>query len=69
MPLDLDNLFSFHAPKGDQIDRYNKIRAAAREFAQVIVDNTPESAEQTLAVRGVSTATMLANQSIAVNEP
>ncbi len=68
MPKDLDNLFSHHAPKGDQVERYAEIRAAARNFAQIIIEYTPESAEQTLAIRKVHDAMMQANTAIAVNE-
>lgn len=56
MPLDLDIMFRYHAPKGDQ---------PARAFAQVIVDNTPESADQTAAIRKLSEAVMTANAAIA----
>jgi hypothetical protein len=66
--LDLKNLFSYHAPQGTQIERYNRIREAARGFAEVITEMTPESAEQTLAVRKVHEAMMQANSAIAVNE-
>ena len=30
--IDLDNLFTYHAPKGDQAGRYESIRDAARDF-------------------------------------
>ena len=66
--LDLDNLFSYHAPKGNQVERYGEIREAAQSFAQVIVDLIPESAEQTLAIRKVHEAMMQANSAIACNE-
>ena len=66
--MNIDNIFSYHAPKPDQIPRYEEIRSKAREFAHFLKDNTPESAEQTLALRKLSEAVMLANQSIAVNE-
>lgn len=65
MPLDLDNMFHYHAPKGDQLARYYRIRTAARAFAQVIVDNTPESADQTAAIRKLSESVMTANAAIA----
>ena len=68
MSLDLENLFNYHPPVYDQHIRYGKIRAAARAFAEVIADLTPESAEQTLALRAVSLATMHANSAIALNE-
>lgn len=66
--LDLDNIFTYHAPLGDQAERYTRLREAAKEFAKLIVELTPESAEQTLAIRDVQRATMLANAAIAINE-
>lgn len=66
--LDLDNLFKYHPPKGDQVERFAEIREAAQNFAQVIVDLTPESPEQTLAIRKVHSAMMDANSAIACNE-
>lgn len=66
--LDLDNIFSHHAPFGDQGDRYNQVRAKAKEFAQLVSDLTPQSAEQTLAIRKIQEAMMFANSAIAINE-
>jgi hypothetical protein len=63
-----ETLFVYHAPKGDQAQRYERIRAAAKEFANTLVHNCPPSAELTLAIRAVEDAMMRANQSIAVNE-
>lgn len=66
--LDLDNLFKYHAPKSDQVERYAVIREAAQSFAEVIQMTTSESAEQTLAIRKVHDAMMQANAAIAINE-
>ncbi len=66
--LDLDNLFNYHAPKDDQIERYAVVREAAQAFAEVIQMTTPESPEQTLAIRKVHDAMMQANAAIACNE-
>lgn len=65
---DLDNLFTYHAPKNDQAERYAKISAAAKAFAAVVLENTPACADQTVAVRQIMLARMLANQTIACNE-
>lgn len=40
-PLDLDNFFTYHAPKGDQQERYVAIRDKAKELADVIVACRP----------------------------
>ena len=64
--MNIENVFSYHAPKGDQPQKYEAIRAAAKNFAQVIVDNTPSCADQTAALRKVREAVMTANASIAL---
>ena len=61
----LDNWFSYHSPRNDQLPKYESIRSAARHFAEVIVANTPASADQTAAVRLIREATMTANAAIA----
>lgn len=66
--MDLANLFSYHPPKGDQIERYQRLREAGREFAQVILDCTPPSADQSAAIRKVREAVMTANAAIACGE-
>lgn len=66
--LDLDNIFTYHPPVGDQSEKYQKLREKAKEYAQLIVDLTPQSAEQTLAIRKVQEASMMANAAIAINE-
>ena len=65
---DLTNLFSYHALKGDQAERYEEIRNAALHLVTAIVNNTPQSADQTVAIRKVREAVMTANAAIAVNE-
>jgi len=61
----LDNWFTYHAPQGQQVAQYQAIRAAGRALAQVIVDNTPDCADQTAAIRKVREAIMTANSAIA----
>lgn len=68
MILDLDQLFTYHKPYGDQSDRYDQLRAAAKAYAEAIAALTPTSAEQTLAIRKVQEASMMANAAITVNE-
>jgi hypothetical protein len=68
MKLNLDRLFRYHRPEGTQPDRYARLRAAARAYADTIAELTPESPEQTLALRAVHLASMHANSAIAVNE-
>lgn len=66
--FDLDNLFTYHAPKGDQPARYQRIREAAKNFAAVVMECCPNSADKSDAIRKIREAVMTANASIAVNE-
>jgi hypothetical protein len=63
----LENWFTYHSPTPEQLPKYLAIREAAKHFAEVVVENTPSSADQTAAVRKIREATMTANQSIACN--
>lgn len=65
---ELDNLFSYHPPKGNQVERYNDIREAGRLFAQVVVDSTPTGPDQSAAIRKIREAVMTANAAIACEE-
>jgi hypothetical protein len=67
-PMDLSNVFTYHAPKADQVQRYEALRRAAFDFASKIQELSPVSAEQTLAFRKVQEAVMFANAAIAINE-
>lgn len=61
----LENWFTYHSPTAEQLPKYQAIREAGLNLAQVIVDNSPASADQTAAIRKVREACMTANQSIA----
>lgn len=69
MPVTKQNIedaFTYHAPEGDQLYRYHKVRMAALEFARVILEQTPVSADQQAAIRHVREAMMTANAAIAL---
>lgn len=65
---DLARMFTYHAPRPDQVPRYEALRAAGLEMALSVRRHTPPSAEQTLAVRAIQQAVMLANAAIAIHE-
>ncbi|MGB8887117.1 MAG: hypothetical protein WCC87_10370 [Candidatus Korobacteraceae bacterium] len=65
--MDLDNIFSHHAPKGDQVDRYQELRLAGKQFAKMIERHTPPGADQAAAIRKVREAVMTANAAIALD--
>lgn len=66
--MDARNVFSYHAPKGNQPERYERIRSKARELAEIIDAACPDSREKSLALTNLQQATMWANASIAINE-
>jgi hypothetical protein len=59
----LDNWFQYHAPGPGDAEAYQAIRAAGKVFAEVILANTPPSADQTVAIRTVREAVYIANAS------
>jgi hypothetical protein len=65
---DLDNRFSYHAPVGDQTQRYEAIRARAKDFAALLNGFCPDSQEKSLAITALEESVMWANASIARNE-
>ena len=65
---DLDNIFTYHAPHGDQPGRYETLRNKAKELAYLINSLCPESREKSLAITRVQASVMWANASIAINE-
>lgn len=67
--VELDNLFTYHAPHGDQVDRYGVIRMQGRQLARVIMAYSHESEERNQALFAVRAAVMWANAGIACNEP
>ncbi len=72
MSLDSTELairFTHHAPRDDwQIRRYEEIRKRAKDFADYIVSNCPQSRELSLAVTKLEEVVMWANAAIARRE-
>lgn len=64
----IENNFTYHTPKGDQAERYEKIRGKARELAELLEGCCPDSREKSLANTKLEEAVMWANASIARNE-
>lgn len=67
-PYDVDNIFTYHAPFGDQTERYQRIREMQKLLASIILEITPESREQSLALTNLEQAGFWANAAIARNE-
>lgn len=65
---DLASIFTYHPPFGTQATRYDQIREAGRALAQIVLDTTPASREQSLALTSIQQSVMWANAAIAINE-
>jgi len=65
---DIDNIFSYHPVKEGQVEQYTAIREAGKAFALVILETTPASPDQSVAIRKVREAVMTANAAIALKE-
>ena len=66
--LEIEKRFTYHAPKGDQPAKYQEIRIAAKNFAELLNEACPESREKSLAFTSLEEAVFWANASIARNE-
>ena len=64
----LNTAFVYHAPKGDQPQRYIELRDKAKELAELFTTLCPPSRELSLAITNLEQAIMWANASIARNE-
>lgn len=60
----IDELFTYHSPTPEQIEKLALVRNTARELADVIVMACPRSADRSAAIRKLRDAVMTANASI-----
>lgn len=65
--FDLDNIFKYHPPTEKQIEQYQSIREAAKNFVLVLIENSPHCPDQTVAVRKVREAVLITNAAIALD--
>jgi hypothetical protein len=65
---DLENVFTYHAPFGNQTKRYQVLRDTGKDLGKVILTCCPESRERSLAITKLREAVMWANAAIACNE-
>ena len=64
----IENNYTYHAPTEDQIERYQQIRQAAKEFELLVRSLTPPSREQSLFSTNLEQSVFWANASVARNE-
>ena len=65
---DIENRFTYHAPKPGQPEKYQRLREHAKELAMLFNDECPESREKSLAITKLEEAVMWANAAIARHE-
>ena len=63
----IENNFSYHAPKPGQPEIYQEIREKAKELAYLIDLKAPDSREKSLAMTNLEQAVFWANAAIARN--
>lgn len=63
----LAEMFIYHPPSPEQIPKYNAINQAAKNFAEIILQTCPPSADRSAAIRLIRDARMTANASVALN--
>lgn len=63
--LRLDDRFRQHAADSGKLVKYDRIRLAGRQFAELLAELCPSSPELTLAVNSVDLAVMQANAAVA----
>jgi hypothetical protein len=62
---EIANRFTYHAPEGDQANRYQQIRAQAGALAQELAKMCPESRELSLALTKLDEVVFWSNAAIA----
>jgi len=65
---DIENRFTYHAPKGDQPAKYDDLRSHFRVLAYIVHSACPDSLERSLALTKLEEAVMWANAAIARHE-
>lgn len=65
--FDRDNVFKYHAPRPDQIPKYEAIREAGKHFCRAVEENTPSCADRSAAIRKIREAVMTANAAVALD--
>lgn len=63
----IENNFVYHAPKPGQSEKYEAIRAKAKELAYLIDGTCPQSRERSIAMTELENAVFWANAAIARN--
>jgi hypothetical protein len=63
----IENNFKYHVSKEGQPEKYEALRAKAKELAYLIEEMCPDSREKSVSITNLETSVMWANASIARN--
>lgn len=63
-----ENNFTYHAPHGDQAERYGEIRSQIKSLAEFLEEQCPPSRELSVAMTNLEQVMFWANAAIARNE-
>lgn len=63
----VEKVFTYQKPRDEQVPKFDAIRDAAVAFAKAILDNCPQCADTSAALRLVRDARMTANAAIALD--
>ena len=66
--VELETRFTYHPPTGTQAERYGQMRSNAGELANWIMENAPDSREQSLALIKLDEVVFWTNAAIARRE-
>jgi hypothetical protein len=60
-------LFSYHPPNNTTLPKYGAINQAAKNFAEVVLQNCPRCSDRSAAIELIRTARMTANAAVALD--
>jgi hypothetical protein len=63
----LARLFSYHPPNNTTLPKYAAINQAAKNFAEVVLQNCPRCSDRSAAIELIRTARMTANAAVALD--
>ena len=65
MSYPIDNNYTYHRPRAEDLDKFVQVRSKAKEFAALLGELCPEGRELSLARTNIEQAVMWANAGIA----
>lgn len=64
----IEDNFTYHTPRADQVPRYNDLRGKAKELAEMYARMVPPGRERATALTLLQNSIMMANAGIACGE-